>query len=94
LKGWQYDLLKSIENVIVLCYFIGEYFYKMEDELTKNTLIQKICLLGYGKEKNTKVYFLRGLAKLAAWEEIQPFIDQGKMSKEQVLELLKYYKIE
>jgi hypothetical protein len=95
--GWenfQVRDFQSIENVIVLCYFIGGYFYEMEDELTKNPLIQEICLLGYGKGKNTKVYFLRGLAKLAAWEEIQSLIDQGKMSKEQVLELLKYYKME
>jgi hypothetical protein len=93
--GWENFQVRdftSIENVIVLAYFIGGYFYEIESALTHDPAMKEICLLGYGKGKVTKLYFLRGLAKLAAWEEIQSLIDQKQLSRDQVKELLKYYK--
>jgi hypothetical protein len=76
----------------VLAYFIGGYFYEIESALIHNPAMQQICQLGYGKGKLTKLYFLRGLAKLAAWEEMQSMIDQKQFSADEVKELLKYYK--
>lgn len=93
--GWEDFQVRdftSIENVIVLAYFIGGYFYEIESALTHNPAMQQICQLGYGKGKITKLYFLRGLAKLAAWEEMQSLIDQKQLSTDQVKDLLKYYK--
>ncbi len=93
--GWedfQVRDFQSIENVIVLAYFIGGYFYEIESALTHDPAMQEICQLGYGKGKVTKLYFLRGLAKLAAWEEIQSLIDQKQLTKEEIKDLLKFYK--
>jgi len=93
--GWEDFQVRdftSIENVIVLAYFIRGYFYEIESALTHDPTMKEICLLGYGKGKVTKLYFLRGLAKLAAWEEIQSLIDQKQLTREQVKDWLKYYK--
>lgn len=93
--GWenfQVRDFESIQNVIALAYFIGGYFYEIESVLTHDPAMKEICQLGYGKGKLTKLYFLRGLAKLAAWEEIQSMIDQKQFSKAEVKELLIYYK--
>ncbi len=54
--------------------------------------MQQICQLGYGKGKCTKLYFLRGLAKLAAWEEIQSVIDQNQLSRQEIKELVNFFK--
>lgn len=93
--GWENFQVRdftSIANVIVLAYFIGGYFYEIESALTHDPAMKEICQLGYGKGKVTKLYFLRGLAKLAAWEEIQSMIDQKQLTRDEVKELLKYYK--
>lgn len=93
--GWEDFQVRdftSIANVIVLAYFIGGYFYEIESALTHDPAMKEICQLGYGKGKLTKLYFLRGLAKLAAWEEIQSLIDQKQLSRDEVKELLMYYK--
>lgn len=93
--GWEHFQVRdfeSIQNVIVLAYFIGGYFYEIESALTHDPAMQEICQLGYGKGKITKLYFLRGLAKLAAWEEIQSMIDQKQLSRDEIKELLDFYK--
>jgi hypothetical protein len=93
--GWEDFQVRdftSIENIIVLAYFIGGYFYEIESALTHDPAMKQICLLGYGKGKVTKLYFLRGLAKLAAWEEMQSLVDQKQLTREQINELLSYYK--
>jgi hypothetical protein len=92
--GWEDFQVRdftSIENVIVLAYFIGSYFYEIESALTHDPAIQEICQLGYGKGKGTKLYFLRGLAKLAAWEEIQSMIDQKQLTRADIKDLVLSY---
>lgn len=93
--GWEHFQVRdfeSIQNVIVLAYFMGGYFYEIESALTHDPAMKQICLLGYGKGKITKLYFLRGLAKLAAFEEIQSLIDQKQLSRDEIKELLDYFK--
>jgi len=57
--GWETFQLqdyKSIMNLICLTFFIGAYFYEIEDEITKNETVAWICKLGKGKGKISKHY--------------------------------------
>jgi len=57
--GWETFQLqdyKSIMNLICLTFFIGAYFYELEDEITKNETVAWICKLGKGKGKISKHY--------------------------------------
>lgn len=88
--GWdsfQVRKFKAIQNLIVLAYFIGGYFYEIEDELIQNEWMRQVCVLGGGKGKATKVFFLRGLAKLAHYQEIKKFMEDNKLTEEQVTQL-------
>ena len=64
--GWeefQVQDWESIKNIIAICFFVGEYFYEIESELTHNPTVIMICNLGEGKGKITRFYFLEGLKK-------------------------------
>ena len=84
-RDWQ-----SIENIIVLAFFIGGYFYESESELVNNADMQEICQLGKGKGKVTKTFFLRGLAQLVVWQQMQAYFDQKGVSKQQIQELMRF----
>lgn len=86
-QDWQ-----SIQNIIVLCYFIGGYFYEMEQELIENYDIIQICKLGNGKGKVTKVFFLRGLQKLAHYQEMNDFFEKNNFSQQQIEDFINQFK--
>lgn len=85
--GWEEfqvrDLL-AIKHLIVLCYFIGAYFYELEPELTKNEYMQELCKLGGGKGKLTKHFFLKGLEKIYHFEHVARFFKEQNMSPEEI----------
>jgi hypothetical protein len=89
--GWesfQVRDFQAIQNLIVLCFFIGGYFYEIEDSLTQNEWMKQICLLGGGKGKVSKIFFLRGLVKIAHFKEIQAFLNENDLSIEQLEDLI------
>jgi hypothetical protein len=89
--GWesfQVRDFQAIQHLIVLCFFIGGYFYEIEDSLTQNEWMKQICLLGGGKGKVTKIFFLRGLVKIAHFKEIKAFLDEYDISIEQLEDLI------
>ncbi len=45
-QGWEHFQVcdfESIQNVIVLAYFIGGYFYEVESALTHDPAMKEIC---------------------------------------------------
>lgn len=91
--GWEEfqirDLI-AIKNIILLCFFIGSYFYEMEDELTKNDSMICICQLGGGKGKVTRHYFLKGLENLYHFHKMNQLFKEQNLSQEEIKEMLKY----
>ena len=90
--GWETFQVRdfvAIQHLIVLCYFIGGYFYEIEDQLINNEWMRQICKLGNGKGKVTKVFFLRGLKKLAHYLEMKQFMEDNNLTEEQLIELFK-----
>ena len=88
--GWesfQVRELLTIQHIIVLCFFIGGFFYEIESELTQNPWMVQLCQFGGGKGKVTKVYFLRGLAKIANYLQISAFMRKNNLTEEQMIQL-------
>lgn len=92
--GWEEfqvrDLL-AIKHIIILCYFIGAYFYELEPEITKNEYMQGICKLGGGKGKATRHFFLKGLEKIYHFEDVSRFIKEQGLSPDDIRALMGKY---
>jgi len=85
--GWETFRLQdyqSIMNLICLAFFIGAYFYEIEDELTKNETVEWICKLGKGKGKKSRHYFMRGIAELIKVVEFENFRKENNITDEQI----------
>jgi hypothetical protein len=89
--GWEtfkVQDFESIKNLIALCFFVGAYFYEIQDELTKDDNIQWICELGGGKGIVSRYYFLKGIAKLLTVQQVQQFKQEFNISEKQMQEAL------
>ncbi len=85
--GWETFRLQdyqSIMNLLCLAFFIGAYFYEIEDELTKNETVEWICKLGKGKGKVSRYYFMRGIAELLKFIEFENFRKENNITDEQI----------
>lgn len=88
--GWETFQVRdfvAIQHLILLCYYIGAYFYEIEDKLIHNEWMRQICKIGGGKEKVTKIFFLRGIKKLAHYNEIKQFMKDNDLTEEQMKQL-------
>ena len=85
--GWEtfrVQDFESIKNIITLCFFIGAYFYEIQDELTKDENIQWICELGGSKGKVTRFFFLKGLEIILHAQQFEAFKKDNNISKQQL----------
>ena len=92
--GWETFRLQdyqSITNLICLAFFIGAYFYEIEDKLTNNETVKWICKLGKGKGKTTRHYFMRGLAVLIKVAEFEKFRKDNELTNEQIHDAMNEY---
>jgi hypothetical protein len=88
--GWetfQVRDLMAIQNIIVLGFFIGGYFYEIESELVHNEWMIQVCQFGGGKGKVSKRFFLQGLAKIAHYTEIRRFMQEHDFTEERLMQL-------
>ncbi len=86
--GWeefQIRQLVAIKHIILLCFFIGSYFYDYEPELTKNEFMVTVCQLAKGKV--TRHFFLKGLQILAQTHLALQFFQEQNLSQEQIQKL-------
>jgi len=85
--GWETFRLQdyeSIMNLICLTFFIGAYFYEIEDELTNNETVEWVCKLGKGKGKISRYYFMKGIAELLKVVEFENFRKENNITEEQI----------
>ena len=85
--GWEtfrVQDFESIKNIITLCFFIGAYFYEIQDELTKDENIQWICELGGSKGKVTRFFLLKGLEIILHAQQFEAFKRDNNISKQQL----------
>jgi len=85
--GWEtfrIHCYQAITNLIALAFYVGGYFYEIEDQLINNETINWICKLGNGKGKVTRYYFMRGLQKLLIIEEVKIFQQQNNITDQDI----------
>ena len=85
--GWedfQVRNFQAIQNLILLVFFIGAYFFECQKDIVKDYLTQTICTIGGGKGKFTKHFFLEGILKIAHFIEVQDFIEQNDISEHEL----------
>jgi hypothetical protein len=90
--GWEDFQMRNflaIQNIIALAFYIGAYFFEIEDEITKNYNFKIVCQLAKCKDKYTKHFFLNGLVILAHAALFQQFVKEQNLSQLQIEELLK-----
>lgn len=85
------DDFTAMKNLLSLVYFIAGYFYEIAHELTANSTAEWLAELGNGKGKVSPHFLLKGLAKVAAYLEIQQLIEQNKLSQQQIQQAVKLY---
>ncbi|MBK8043933.1 MAG: hypothetical protein IPK21_15500 [Haliscomenobacter sp.] len=89
--GWEQFQVRdflAIKHLILLCYFVGAYFYEREAELTHNEYMILICKLGGGKGKITRHFFLKGLALLAHYLLAEQFFKEHNLTPDEFRALL------
>lgn len=89
--GWEtfrVQDFESIKNIIALCFFIGAYFYEIQDDLTKDENIQWICELGGSKGKVTRFFLLKGLEIIIHAQKFETFKKENNISEQQYQSVL------
>lgn len=90
--GWEEfqirDLL-AIKRIILLCYFVGAFFFEREPELTRNEYMIIICKIGGSKGKVTRHFFLKGLTVLAHYHIAEQFFKEHHLTKDDIKQLLR-----
>lgn len=89
--GWeefQVRDLSAIKHIILLCYFVGAYFYERAPELTHNEYMILICKMAGGKGKVTLHFFLKGMEILAHYIIARQFFNEHNFSEDQIQEFL------
>jgi Transposase DDE domain len=95
--GWEEFLIQdwaSIRNLISLAFFVGGYFYEIEDDLTKDPHIVWLAELGGGKGKITRGYILEGIAKVLQAKQTQEFYKKHNIDNQQVEEVIRRFSLQ
>jgi hypothetical protein len=93
--GWQEFQLQdflAIQNIIVLCFFVGGYFYETKKDLTKDENVAIFCKLAKSKGKHTPHFYKKGLAIVANYILFQDFIKENDISENQLNDLIEHIK--
>jgi len=89
--GWETFQIRdfnSIKNLLALAFFLVGYFKELEEELQKHELAQFLCKIAYSKGKITPFFLLKGLEKIAHFNEIKQWMEAENISHEQIQALL------
>ncbi len=85
--GWEQFQVRdflAIKHIILLCYFIGGYFYEIQSQLTDNEFMAIICRLAKGKGKVTRHFFMKGLIILAYYQIAKQFFEEHKLTQQEI----------
>jgi len=91
--GWEQFQVRdweSIKNLIAFAFFIGGYFYAIEPRLADHPVITWLCLLGNGKGKVTRHYFLQGLQALLIHQHVETIKQQTAQTSPEWLDILEF----
>jgi hypothetical protein len=90
--GWEKFQIRdflAIQNIIVLCFFVAEYFYENQPQ---DPSVMMLCQLAKSKGKITKHFYTKGLAIMANYLLFQQYVNEQNLSQQQVDQLINTFK--
>jgi len=93
--GWESFQIRdftTIKNLLALVFFIAGYFYEIQKEIVKDDNCIRLAEIGGGKGKTTLHFILKGLEKVASYKLVQHYMQQHKMSKNDLEKLRQFGK--
>lgn len=93
--GWEEFRVKdfmAIQNIIVLCFFVAEYFYENEPALVKDPNAQIICQLAKSKGKVTLHFYKKGLSIIANYILFKKYVEDNNLSENDIQDLIATFK--
>jgi hypothetical protein len=88
--GWETFQIRdfeAIQNLLALAFFLVGYFNELEEELKKHPLALFLCNIAYSKGKITAFFLLKGLQKIAIFNEVKQWMNEENITHEQLQEL-------
>ncbi len=93
--GWETIQVRdfnSIANLLAIAFFLVGYFKEMETALKEHPTAKMLCKLALSKGKVTLFFLLKGLEKLANFQEVTSWMKENDITHEQIDELVQYLK--
>jgi len=94
--GWESIQVRdfnSIANLLALAFFLVGYFKELESQLRTHPLAIFLCQLALSKGKVTIFFLLKGLEKLANFQEVSIWMKENNITPGLVDELVEYLKL-
>jgi hypothetical protein len=89
--GWETFQVRDFEvikNLLALAFFLVGYFKELEEQLKKHELALFLCKIANSKGKITPFFLLKGLEKIAHFNEVKQWMEKENITQEQIQELL------
>jgi len=93
--GWETFQVRdfnTIANLLALVFFLAGYFKELEEELRNHPLTNFLCKLALSKGKTTLFFILKGLEKLAQYQEVVKWMEKENITQQQIDEFMKQMK--
>lgn len=93
--GWESFQVRdfnSIKNLLAIAFFLIGFFKELEAELKTHPLAILLCQLASSKGKITIHFLLEGLHKMANYQEVDQWMKDNNISKEELDQMVEYMK--
>ena len=93
--GWetfQVRDFESIKNLIALAFFLVGYFKELNEDIQKHEIYALIAKIGGGKGIISVNFLLKGIEKIAHFQQIQQLIDDNIITKEDIENAMRDFK--
>jgi hypothetical protein len=93
--GWESFQVRdfnSIKNLLAIAFFLVGYFQELEVELKMHPLANLLCQLASSKGKITIFYLLEGLCKIVSFQEVDLWMKENNISREELDQMVEYIK--
>ncbi len=92
--GWETFQVRDfnvIKNLLALSFFLVGYFKELEEELKKHELALFLCKIANSKGKITSFFLLKGLEKIAHFNQVKQWMEKENISLQQIEQLLQEF---
>ena len=93
--GWetfQVRDFESIKNLIALAFFLVGYFKELKEDIQKHEIYALIAKIGGGKGIISVNFLLKGIEKIAHFQQIQQLIDDNIITKQEIENAMRDFK--